>query len=101
MRLDREKIRKHLCIKALAEKYGANGWRQVGGGKLLGLCPFHADTNPSLWVDLHEGRFKCFGSCDEPTFGDVFTMIAKAEGLDASTEFRKILEIAQAEVNHG
>lgn len=39
------------------------------GDKYLGLCPFHADRNPSFYVFRDIQRFKCFG-CG--VNGDVF-----------------------------
>jgi DNA primase len=42
------------------------------GNNLIGLCPFHADTKPSLKVNDDKGRFKCF-VCG--TGGDGITFI--------------------------
>ena len=49
----------------------ANGW-------ILAVCPFHADTNPSLAVNLKRGGFHCFG-CGEK--GDVISFHAKLNHL--------------------
>ena len=48
------------------------------GGELAGLCPFHADKNPSLFVNAEKEVFHCHG-CGEG--GDVFTFISKIEGI--------------------
>lgn len=44
-----------------------NGWA-------LGLCPFHADTNPSLGVQLIEshGGWKCFAGCGSGDFNSFY-----------------------------
>ncbi len=30
-------------------------------GECRGLCPLHEDKNPSFWVNVFDGSFKCFG----------------------------------------
>ena len=49
------------------------------GGSLVGLCPFHDDTNPSLNVSPATQRYKCF-VCNEG--GDVIDFIKEVEGYD-------------------
>lgn len=47
------------------------------GSRLMGLCPFHADTSPSLCV-YPDGRWWCF-SCS--TGGDLFDFVMRFYGL--------------------
>lgn len=47
------------------------------GAKHFGLCPFHADNNPSFYVFV-DGHFKCFG-CGE--YGDAVDFVKKLNGL--------------------
>lgn len=47
---------------------------QRRGNNYIGLCPFHADNNPSLVVSPKKKIFKCF-VCD--TKGNVFTFVQK------------------------
>jgi DNA primase len=35
--------------------------RQLSRGRLMGLCPLHADRKPSLLVDTSKGLFYCYG----------------------------------------
>jgi DNA primase len=35
--------------------------RQLSRGRLMGLCPLHADQKPSFLVDTSKGLFYCFG----------------------------------------
>jgi len=35
--------------------------RQLGRGRLMGLCPLHADQKPSFLVDTSKGLFYCYG----------------------------------------
>lgn len=53
---------------------------------MLGLCPFHDDRHPSLYVNLKEQYYKCF-ACGES--GDLFKFVQKMEGCG----FREALEI--------
>jgi DNA primase len=42
----------------------AHEWRparSLNGGRLMGLCPLHADRKPSFLVDLDKGLFYCYG----------------------------------------
>lgn len=45
------------ALPNLKGKPTAQGW-------ILAVCPFHADINPSLAVNLKRGGFHCFG-CGE------------------------------------
>ena len=58
-------------------------------GWILAVCPFHADSAPSLAVNLHNGGFHCFG-CGEK--GDLISFHAKLN----SFPFRKAVnDLAQ------
>ena len=50
--------------------------KHKASGKILGLCPFHDDSTPSMHVVAKKKYFKCF-ACDEG--GDVFSFIQKKE----------------------
>jgi DNA primase len=53
--------------------------KRVGGGKFLGLCPFHNDSNPSMTVNPNMGIYKCF-ACGAG--GDVFRFVMEHEKMD-------------------
>jgi DNA primase len=53
--------------------------KRTGGGKFLGLCPFHDDSNPSLNVNPHIGIYKCF-ACGAG--GNVFKFVMEHEKMD-------------------
>ncbi|MEC9476066.1 MAG: DNA primase [Planctomycetota bacterium] len=57
------------------------------GNVFKGLCPFHADKNPSMDVNPERRTFRCW-ACEE--HGDVFTFIQKIEGVEFP-EAKKIL----------
>lgn len=48
------------------------------GRELVGLCPFHEDRHPSLYVNPYKGVFLC-RACQES--GDVIDFLMKLDGL--------------------
>jgi len=56
--------------------------KRIGGGKFLGLCPFHNDSNPSMNVNPHIGIYKCF-ACGAG--GDVFKFVMEHEKVNYRT----------------
>jgi DNA primase len=61
-----------------------------GGGRQMGLCPFHQEKTPSFSVNEAEGFFYCFG-CQAG--GDVIDFYQRVNGL----EFKDALEQLAAE----
>jgi DNA primase len=59
--------------------------KRTSGGKFLGLCPFHNDSNPSMNVNPNMGIYKCF-ACGAG--GDVFKFVMEHEKMD----FRSAME---------
>ncbi len=57
------------------------------------VCPFHKDVNPSMIVDLQDGKFFCFG-CN--TFGDAYQFVhlmnPKLNDLQTLQKYFKILK---------
>ncbi len=48
----------------LLEYLQAHDWqpaRQLGRGRLMGLCPLHSDHRPSFLVDTSKSLFYCYG----------------------------------------
>ncbi len=61
------------------------------GGRLMGLCPFHAEKTPSFTVFLDEPHYYCFG-CGSG--GDVITFIRNIEHLEYIEALRLLAERA-------
>jgi DNA primase len=72
-----ERVKAAVRIEAVAARY-VPSLRRVGE-RLVGLCPFHDDTEPSLNVWPGSQSWYCFGACR--TGGDVFDFLEKAEGI--------------------
>lgn len=58
------------------------------------ICPFHGDVNPSMMIDLNEGKYFCFGCY---TSGDALKFVIDIEkqnglnDLQACIKFNKII----------
>ena len=61
------------------------------GNNFVGLCPFHQDKNPSMYVSPTKKIYKCF-SCGNS--GDVFTFIKKIENISYSEAVKKACELS-------
>ena len=51
---------------------------KLSGNNLIGLCPFHNDTNSSFSVDLNTGKYDCF-ACGAS--GNYIGFIARQDGI--------------------
>jgi DNA primase catalytic core len=76
----KERIKREVSIQRLAEARGIKLRRS--GKELIGLCPFHKDTNPSLNIDPVKNVWSCKGACGEG--GDVILWVMRAEGVSFS-----------------
>jgi len=60
------------------------------GRQLWGLCPFHADSEPSFAVDERKGLWNCLGKCQ--TGGDAFSFVMKADSINFKEAFALLSE---------
>lgn len=63
------------------------------GRQYRGLCPFHSERNPSLYIEPHEKIWKCFG-CERG--GDVFAFVMLAERCGFTEALRIVAGVARA-----
>ena len=54
----KERIKREISVQRLAEARGIQLRRRA---ELIGLCPFHKDTNPSLNIDPVKNVWHCKG----------------------------------------
>ncbi|MGH9426855.1 MAG: CHC2 zinc finger domain-containing protein, partial [Terriglobia bacterium] len=73
-----ERVKQTNDLMALIQSKGIKLTRK--GKQYVGLCPFHADHEPSLIVDPRQQLWNCLGACREG--GDVYKFVMKLEGLD-------------------
>ncbi len=65
------------------------------GRNYMAVCPFHADTKPSLSFDPERGLFYCFG-CGKS--GNLIHLIAEIEGISSSEALKELCNIAGIEI---
>src|SRR6516164_3233996 len=73
----KERLKREVSIQRMAEARGVKLRRS--GKELLGLCPFHKDTDPSLRIDPAKNLWHCLGACNKG--GDVIAWVMHAEGI--------------------
>ncbi len=74
------------------EDFIGNHIQLMSAGKYRkAICPFHADSKPSLIIKKPSQTFKCFG-CGES--GDVIDFCVKIDGIAWSEAVKKLKEIA-------
>lgn len=86
MQTDFEAIKRSTDIVAVVQSYGVQ-LKKVGRNH-VGLCPFHADTNPSLVVTQSNGLFRC-PACGAT--GNVIQFVAKKENISDKEAAQKLL----------
>jgi hypothetical protein len=60
------------------------------GRWLSGLCPFHGDRHPSLWVDTERGLWGC-RACN--AHGDVINLYARLHGLSVGDAIKAMAAV--------
>jgi DNA primase catalytic core len=74
---EKARLKREVSIQRLAEARGVKLKRY--GKELIGLCPFHKDTHPSLCIDPVQNVWHCKGACGKG--GDVIEWVKHAEGV--------------------
>ncbi len=87
-----QSIKDRLPIEAVV---GARVQLQRKGGRLWGLCPFHAEKTPSFSVLPERGIFKCFG-CGQG--GDAITFVRELDGLEFIEALKLLADQAGVEL---
>jgi len=83
------RLKAEIAIERLAASQGIELKRH--GQDLIGLCPFHDDTEPSLVISPAKNLWHCLGACQEG--GDVISWTMKSQGVS----FRHAVELLQAD----
>jgi hypothetical protein len=85
-----ERLKAEVSVERLAEGRGIELRRH--GADLLGLCPFHADHEPSLVITPKKNLWHCLGACQAG--GSVIDWVIRAEGVS----FRHAVELLRADM---
>lgn len=77
----------NINLKEYLENHYSIEWIKQGSS-FKSLCPFHADTTPSLFYNSKKNNFKCM-SCG--TSGDLINYVEKVDNLSNIQACKKIL----------
>lgn len=83
-----DEIKSVLDISILVERFVP---LKKTGSRYIGICPFHQDTKPSMYVTPSMGIYKCF-ACGAG--GDHFKFVQEYEKLDFPAAVETVAEIA-------
>jgi DNA primase len=83
-----DRVKREVPLTQLAAAAGVT--LKGHGANLLGLCPFHADREPSLVIDPDKNLWNCLGAC--AAGGDSIQWVMKREGVG----FQHAVEILRA-----
>jgi len=85
----------------LLEYLQAHDWQQarpIGFGRLLGLCPLHADHKPSFLVDPHKNLFHCYGcrrGGDVIRFAELYHQVKFPQALALLLQWRGLVPMVR------
>jgi DNA primase catalytic core len=86
-----EAIKRGVDLRGYIESRGIS--LKKNGKGYVGLCPFHADTNPSLSVNTQKNLWQCFG-CG--TGGDIIRFVELLDKVSFPAAVKKIAESMQS-----
>lgn len=69
--------------------------KRAGGGRYMGLCPFHEERSPSFSVNANDKLYHCFG-CG--VGGDVFDFVMSIENIDFPAALEQLADRYGVEV---
>ena len=90
----------------LLEYLQAHGWQQarpIGFGRFLGLCPLHADHQPSFLVDPHKNLFHCYGcrrGGDVIRFAELYHQVKFLQAIALLREWRGVAPLLHQAVDY-
>jgi len=88
MAIDYSQIRANADIVKVISSYIP---LQRKGKNFVGICPFHDDTSPSMFVSPDKQIYKCF-ACGAA--GNVFTFVQNYENIDFIDAVKKVCELS-------
>jgi hypothetical protein len=83
------------AVRAIIDEMNAAGVKLQPGGKnaLVGLCPFHDDHSPSLWVNPESGLWGCNQpKCPAAGTHDVINFRALKQGISNRVAIRQLAD---------
>lgn len=96
MKVDVGYLKEQLSIVDVISNY--INLEKAPHGEFRGICPFHEEKDPSLYINDRKGLFNCFG-CGES--GDVIDFLEKIEGINFRDALDKLSRNSGYELNTG
>ena len=82
-----QQLKSQADITAVIEQFVP--LKRSGNGRFVGVCPFHDDHSPSMYVNPTIGIYKCF-ACGAG--GDVFKFVQEHEKIDFNAAVRWVAD---------
>lgn len=89
VQLNAVEVKRTADFVAIASRYTR---LRRAGRQFVGLCPFHRESDSSLYIEPRRKVWKCFG-CERG--GDVFAFVMLAEGCCFSSALRIVAGVAR------
>lgn len=90
-----EAVRAQVRLEDIVSNYVQ--LKNAGGGRLIGLCPFHQEKTPSFQVDTQKQFYYCFG-CGQG--GDAIKLLRELENLSFTEAVVQLAGITGIEVRY-
>lgn len=90
-----EAVRTQVRLEDIVSNYVQ--LKNAGGGRLIGLCPFHQEKTPSFQVDTQKQFYYCFG-CGQG--GDAIKLLRELENLSFTEAVVQLAGTAGIEVRY-
>jgi len=74
-----KELKRKITIKEILEHYGLLVSMRQRKDELIGLCPFHKESNPSFRVSLTKNAYRCFG-CKAK--GNILNFVQQKESVE-------------------
>ena len=88
-----DKLKQQIPLLDYLQAHDWQPARQLSRGRLMGLCPLHADQKPSFLVDRHHSLFYCYGcgrGGDVIRFAELYYQVKFPDALSLLRQWRGV-----------
>jgi DNA primase len=86
-----DELKQQISLLDYLEAHEWRPARRLNRGRLMGLCPLHADHKPSFLVDLDKGLFYCYGcgrGGDVIRFAELYHQVKFSQAVSLLQQWR-------------
>ena len=94
-----DELKQQISLLDYLETHDWRPARRLSGGRLLGLCPLHADQQPSFLVDPSKNLFYCYGcgrGGDVIRFAELYHQVRFPQALALLQQWRGLPPLLRA-----